>query len=85
MINIKNFDPKKIKIDEKSCKHFLIYLISYVTMNSVKPLFLNINKINEYVEENHRNKYLTLFPNDESKDTLKSMKNYGPKSEILLD
>ena len=54
-------------------------------MNSVKPLFLNISKINEYVEENHRNKYLTLFPNDESKDTLKSMKNYGPKSDILLD
>ena len=31
------------------------------------------------------NKYLILAPTDESKDTLKSMKNYGPKEDILLD
>ena len=25
MINIKNFDPSKIKLDEKSCKNIFIY------------------------------------------------------------
>ena len=28
---------------------------------------------------------MILFPTDESKDTLKSMKHYGPKKDILLD
>ena len=34
MINIKNFDLKKIKIDEKSCKNILICYIGYVIIKS---------------------------------------------------
>ena len=41
--------------------------------------------MNWYIEESNVNKYLTLVPTDKSKDTLKSMKNYGTKSEILFD
>ena len=39
-----------------------------------------MNKINGYVDESNRNRYLTLVPTDK-KDTLKSMRNCGTKSE----
>ena len=50
-INIKNFDPNKIKIDEKSYKNILIYYIRnvtfkslrYVKISSVNPLYLIID------------------------------------------
>ena len=32
IINIKDFDPNNIKIDEKSYKNILIYYIGYVTI-----------------------------------------------------
>ena len=59
MINIKELDPNKIKINEKSYKNILIYYIGYVTfneiscvkINSANPLYLIINKINGYFEE----------------------------------
>ena len=49
VINIRNLDPNKIKIDEKSYKNILIEYIgyemvrdlSYTTKNSVKPLHLS--------------------------------------------
>ena len=53
--------------------------LSDLKVNSVNPLYLIINEINEYIEESNRNKYLTLISTDQSKDVLKSMKNYGPK------
>ena len=73
-------------------KNILIYHIRYVTVkdvryatiNSMNPLYLNIDKINGCIEESNGNKYLTLVPTDESKDTLKSMKSCGVKSKILL-
>ena len=53
MTNIKNLDPNKIKIDEKSYQSILIYYIGYVTfkdlryvkINVVNPKYLIINKI----------------------------------------
>ena len=36
IINIKKFDPNKIKIDEKSYKNILIYHIGYVTIKDLK-------------------------------------------------
>ena len=51
MINIKNLDSKKIKINEKSYKNILTYYNSYETTNSVKPLYLIINKMNGYYEK----------------------------------
>ena len=64
-----------------------VYYIRYVTVknlsnlkiNIVNPLYLIIYKINGYIEVCNRNKYLTPVPTDESKDILKSIKNYGPK------
>ena len=72
---------------KKSFKNILFYYIGYVTAKDLKhvkiysenPLQLIINKINGYIEESNRDKYLTLVPTDGSKNTLKSMKNYGAK------
>ena len=36
IINIKNFDPNNIKIDEKSYKNILIYYIAYVIIKDSK-------------------------------------------------
>ena len=54
IINIKNFDPNNIKIDEKSNKNIFVYYIGHVTIkdskyvkiDSVNPLNLIINKVN---------------------------------------
>ena len=66
IINIENFDPNNIKIDEKSYKNILIYYIGYVTIkeyvkrHSVYPLYLIFRYVNGYYEEINGNKYLTL-------------------------
>ena len=44
IINIKNFDPNDIKIDEKSNKSILIYYIRYVTIKVLK--YAKINSVN---------------------------------------
>ena len=61
-INIKNFYPNNIKIDENSYKNILIYYIyyigyvtiedlKYVKIHSVNPLYIIISKVNGYFEE----------------------------------
>ena len=99
MINIKNLDPHKIKLDKKSYKNILVYHIGYVTVNNLSyakinsknlnliNLHLIVDKINRYIEKsNNGNKYLTLVFTDKSNDiTEKNLKNYGIKSEMLLD
>ena len=44
IINIKNFDPNNIKIDEKSYKNILIYYIGYVTIWDLR--YIKINRVN---------------------------------------
>ena len=44
----------------------------YVKINSANPLYLIINEINDYIEEDNGHKYLTLVPSGESKNTLKN-------------
>ena len=76
MINIKNFDPNLLKIDNNSYKNIGIYDIGYITIksisdyeniNSVNPLYLIIGNVNGYIEENKGNKYLTFTSNDQNK------------------
>ena len=74
IINIKNFDPNKMKINEKLNKNILIYYIGYrtikdskyVKLNSVNPLCIIVNKVNRYFEKINENKYLTLVSTNES-------------------
>ena len=76
IVNLRNFDPNNMKIDEKSYKDILIYYIGYVTIkdsnyvkiNSVNPLKLIFSKVNGYFEEMNRNKCSTLVPTNESKE-----------------
>ena len=94
IINIKNFNPDNIKIDEKPYKSILIYSIGYVMIkdskyikvNSVNPLYLIFTKVNGYFEEINGNKYLRLVPTNGSKKKkklkIKNMKNCRVKSEI---
>ena len=57
IINIENFDPNNVKIDEKSYKDIFIYYIGYVTIKeyvkiySVNPLYLIFRHVNGYFLE----------------------------------
>ena len=67
---MKNSDPNKIKIDEKSNKNILIYYTGYVLIkdlkymkiNTINPSYFIINKVNGYFKEINKIKYLTLVP-----------------------
>ena len=54
---------------------YLLYLIcensKYLKINSASPLYLVINKVNEYFEESNKNNYLTLVPPNKSKEIKK--------------
>ena len=85
MINIRNLDFNKIKIDEKLYRNILIYYIGYVTVkdlryikgNNVKPLYLIINKINGHFEGSNGS-------TDQSKDTLKKYEEQWTKIRDLI-
>ena len=70
IINMKNSDPNKIKIDEKSNKNILIYYTGYVLIkdlkymkiNTINPSYFIINKVNGYFKEINKINYLTLVP-----------------------
>ena len=91
-INIKNFDPNNIKIDEKSQhKDILIYYTGYVMIKDLK--YVKINRVksfmpyfqqrNGYVEEINGNKYLTLVPTKERKEKLKKYEELWSKIKDL--
>ena len=83
MVNIKSLNPNKIKVYGKSYKNIHIYQVgymtvnnlSYVKINSVNSLYFVIDKINGNIEENNGNNSA-----DESKETMKNIKNSGAKS-----
>ena len=78
-INMKNFDLNQIKTDQKSYNN-----LSYVRISSVDPLYLIIDKVDRYIEENNENKYLTLVSTDKSKGTLKKYTELWDKIKDLI-
>ena len=92
IINIKNFDPNKIKIEGKSYKNILIYCIAYVMIkdskyvkiNSVNPLYLIFNKMNGYFAEINESKYLISISTNESKEKLKKYEELWIKIRDLI-
>ena len=67
------------KIDKKSYKSIDIYNVGYITTKkiddykniySVNPLYLIINEVDGYIEEENGNKYLTLVFTDKNKEVL---------------
>ena len=54
LINIKDFDPKLLKLDKNSYKNIDIYYIGYIAkkdeykINSVNPLYLLVHRIDRW-------------------------------------
>ena len=49
-----------------------VFFVGYETLDGVKPLHINFNKINGYdVEDHNRINHLTLFPGNEKKSYIK--------------
>ena len=68
------------KLDKKSYKNIDIYYIGYITIKkiddceniqSLSPLYLQVNRASGYIEEKNGNKYLNFDSTDESKELLK--------------
>ena len=86
LINLKDFDPRFLKVNKKDYKEIDIYYIGYVTVkkiancnniNSVNPLYLMINEMIGHFEEKNENKYLVLDDVDENKEVSKNIKKFG--------
>ena len=89
VIITKNVDPNKIKIDEKSYKNILIYLIEYVRVKDLRYVKINryvkiIDKINGHFEKVNVNKYLTLVTTTESKEILRKYEELWTKIKNLI-
>ena len=68
LFNLKNLDLNPLNLDKKSLTEVNVYCIEYITttkdisdcenITSVNPLYIIINDIYGYIEENNGNKYL---------------------------
>ena len=81
---MKNPDPNHIKIDEKQYKNIIVYCDGYERPHSAKPLKLFINKKKGYITDINKFKYLTLIPNDESKQMLNQYEELWWKANNLI-
>ena len=83
LINIKDFDPKLLKLDKKSYKNIDIYYIGYITkkdeykINSVNPLYLLVHIIHGFIEEKRGNKYLNIAFTNSNNEVLKMYRSLG--------
>ena len=74
LINIKNLNNNKLKLDKKGVLENNVYYIGYITKKpqwhvfSVNPLYLMINKIKGHFEEVDGDKYLII--NSENGDIM---------------
>ena len=77
MINIKDFNPKLLKLDKKTSMDTDIYYIGYVTkkdeykINSVNPLYLLVHRMDGFIEEKEGDKYLNIASTDRNSEVLK--------------
>ena len=71
---VNDFNPKNIKGDEKSNKDILIYFTGYETLDGVWSWHITFDKINGYIENKNRSKYLTLVLIRESPGEIKKYK-----------
>ena len=76
-ITFKYFDPKLLKLDKKISMDLGIYYIGYVTkkpewnVDSINPLYLVINRIDGFLEENDKDRYLSIASTDKNSEVLK--------------
>ena len=90
LINLKDFDPSLLKLDQKFFNDISMYYIGYVTkkseynINSVNPLYLLIGELDGYVEEKEGNKYLNISLTDSNNEVLKNTQKFGVELKIKL-
>ena len=92
IINIENFDPNSIKIDEMSYKNILISYIGYVKIKdskyaeiySVNPRYLIFKNVCGCFEKINKSKYLTLVPTNKSQEKIKKYKEMWSKIRDLI-
>ena len=90
LINIKDFDPKLLKLGKKSYKNIDIYYIGYITkkheykISSVNPLYLLVHRIDGFIEEKRGNKYLNIAFTDSNNEVSKNMQRFGVELKIKL-
>ena len=93
IVNIKDFDARLLKIDNKTYKNIGVYNIGYITKKkivdyeniySVNVLYLFIANASGYIEEKSVNKYLVFHSADENKQLLKKYSDVwnGIKNKI---
>ena len=61
--------------------------LSLIKLNSINPLYLIINRINDYIQESNINKYLAIektIPTPESKVSLKKYEELWKKLRDLI-
>ena len=81
LINIKDFDPKLLKLYKKSYKNIDIYYIGCITrkykykIDSVNPLYLLVHRIDRFIEEKRGNKYLNIAFTDSNNEVLKKCRS----------
>ena len=77
MINIKDFDPKLLKLDKTSYENIDIYYIGYITkkyeykINSVNPLYLLVHRIDGFIEEKRGTTYMSIAFTESENEVLK--------------
>ena len=96
-IDLKDFDPRLLKIDKKDYNQIGIYYIGYVNIkkiadynnvNSANPLYLMINEMIGHFEEKN-NTFLVLNDIYENKEVLENVKKFGSvlkqKLKLLME
>ena len=90
LINIKDFDPKLLKLDKNSYKNIDIYYIGYITkkdeykIKSVSLLYLLVHRIDGFMEEKRGNKTLNIAFTDSNNEVLKNIQKFGVGLKIKL-
>ena len=90
LTNFKDVDPKFLKSDKKYFNDISMYFIGYVTkkpeynINSANPVYLLIDEIDGFIEENNRDKYLNIALPDSNNEVLKNMPKFGAELGIRL-
>ena len=82
LINIKDFDPKLLKLDKKSFNDISMYYIGYVTKNP--EYLLLVGEIDGFIEEKKRSKNFNFSITDINSEVLKkyAMVWSGNKDQI---
>ena len=79
-------DPAFSKTSKKELNVWYVTIkeSKYVKINIVNPLYLIFSKVNVYVEKIDKNKYLKLFPSNESKEIIKKYEELLSKIRDLV-